>query len=91
MMTRPFLPAKAQEIEGALQQNLQALFEAFMDLLAALIFVLIAGFSLIHALFRILFAVTGLVLWVIALLITALYGLRALVVSRSTSSLHKVR
>jgi 4-hydroxybenzoate polyprenyltransferase len=89
MMTRPFLPADTQAIESALQQNLKTLGEAFLDLLAALILVLIVVFSLVHAFLRIVFAVLGLLLWVGALLITFLYWLRAWSVARSTSSLHK--
>ena len=91
MMTRPFLPANMQAIESALQQNLRSLGEAFLDLLAALILVVIVAFSLAHALARIVFAVVGLLLWVGALAITALYWLRAWSVARSSSSLHKGR
>jgi 4-hydroxybenzoate polyprenyltransferase len=90
MMTRS-LPATEQEIEGALQQNLRTLGEAFLDLLAALILVVIVAVSLTHALLRIVFAVLGLLLWTGALIITALYWLRAWSVSRSSSSLHKGR
>ncbi len=88
MTTRP-LPATAQEIERALQQNLQSLVEALLDLLAALLLVVIVVLSLAHALVRIAFAGLGLLLWAGALAITALYWLRAWSVSRSTSSLHK--
>ncbi len=90
MTTRP-LPATEQEIERALQQNLQSLGEALLDLLAALILVVIVVVSLAHALVRIAFAVLGLLLWVGALAIMALYWLRAWAVSRSASSLHKGR
>lgn len=91
MMTTRQLPAVEQEIESALQQNLQSLGEAFLDLLAALILVVICVCSLAHALARIVFAVAGLLLWVGALAITALYWLRAWSVARSSSSLHKGR
>src|SRR5689334_21389185 len=91
MMTRPFLPADVQAIESALQQNLQTLGEALLDLLAALILVVIVVFSLTHALCRIVFAVLGLLLWTGALAITALYWLRAWLVAHSSSSLHKGR
>lgn len=88
MTTRP-LPASMQDIDSALQQNLRTLGEAFLDLLAALILVVIVVLSLAHALLRIAFAVLGLLLWVAALAITALSWLRAWAVARSSSSIHR--
>lgn len=85
------LPAGTQEIERALQQNLRTLGEAFLDLLAALILLLMVAFSLVHALLRIAFAILGLLLWVGALAITFLSWLRGWLVSHSMSSLHKGR
>lgn len=77
------------DIDAALQANLTALREALFDLLAALILVFISVFSLLHASLRILFAVLGLLLWSVALLITFLYWLRAWSVSRSSSTFHR--
>lgn len=88
-MTTRQLPAKAQEIDQALQQNLQSLGEAFADLLAALFLVMICVCSLVHASLRIAFAVVGLLLWVIALLLTVLYWLRAWSVRRSVATTHR--
>lgn len=79
------------EIDTALSSNLAALKDAFLDLLAALILCLVAGFSLVHAVLRIAFAFLGLLLWSFALLIVGLYRLRAWAVSRSSSSLHSER
>jgi hypothetical protein len=78
-------------IDTALASNLAALKDAFLDLLAALILALVAGFSLIHAVIRIAFSFLGLMLWTFALLIVGLYWLRAWAVSRSSSSLHTER
>lgn len=83
------LPAQEQEIDQALQQNLRSLGEALADLLAALLLVLICVCSLVHALLRLTFAVCGLLLWVMALLLTALYWLRAWSVSRSVVTAHR--
>jgi len=79
------------EIDTALASNLAALKDAFLDLLAALVLCLVAGFSLVHAVLRIAFAFLGLLLWVFALLIVGLYWLRAWLASRSSSSLHTER
>jgi hypothetical protein len=80
-----------QEITAALDANLVTLHDGFFDLLAALILVVTALFSCIHAIVRIVFALLGLLMWALALLITWLYWLRAWAVSRSTSSLHGER
>jgi hypothetical protein len=77
-----------QEITAALNTNLATLRDGFFDLLAALILVLTALFSCVHAILRMLFAFLGLLLWSLALLITFLYWLRAWAVSRSSSTLH---
>ncbi len=77
------------EIDSALHANLNTLKEGFFDLLAALVLLVIGAFSVIHAVLRMAFALLGLVLWAVALLIMALYWLRAWAVSRSSSSLHK--
>jgi hypothetical protein len=77
-----------QEITAALGTNLATLRDGLFDLLAALILVLTALFSCLHAVVRIVFAGLGLLLWSLALLITFLYWLRAWVVSRSASTLH---
>ena len=89
MMTTRRLPAYEQEIDEALQQNLRSLGEAFADLLAALLLVLICACSLVHAALRIVFAVAGLLLWVVALLLTLLYWLRAWSVRRSSVTTHR--
>lgn len=77
------------EIDAALQQNLTSLKEAFFDLLAALTLLLISLFSLLHAVLRLAFAMLGLLLWAVALLVTFLYWLRAWAVSRSHDTLHR--
>ena len=76
------------EIDAALYSNLAALRDGFFDVLAALILVVTALFSLVHAVVRIVFAFLGLVLWALALLIMFLYWLRSWAVSRSASTLH---
>lgn len=86
LVTKPLI---LEEIDAALQTNLASLKEACCDLLAAFVLVLIAGLSLLHAFLRLIFAMTGLLLWVVALLITFLYWLRAWSVARSSSSLHR--
>jgi hypothetical protein len=78
-----------QEIDAALQANLTALREAFCDLLAALIMIIISLLSFLHAVLRVVFATLGLLLWTIALVITLLYGARSWAVSQSTSTLHR--
>jgi hypothetical protein len=45
-----------QEIDAALQANLTALREAFCDLLAALIMIIISLLSFLHAVLRVVFA-----------------------------------
>lgn len=77
-----------QEIDTALNANLATLRDGFFDLLAALILVMTALFSCVHAIVRMVFAALGLFMWALALLITFLYWLRAWAVSRSASSLH---
>lgn len=84
-------PLMLKEIDAALHSNLASLKEACCDLLAAFVLVLIAICSLVHAVLRFAFAVLGLFLWVVALLITFLEGIRAWSVSRSASSLHHRR
>jgi hypothetical protein len=85
------LQAQIAGIDTALASNLAALKDAFLDLLAALVLCLVAGFSLVHAIIRIVFAFLGLLLWVFALLIVGLYWLRAWLASQSSSSLHTER
>jgi hypothetical protein len=77
-----------QEIHAALDMNLATLRDGFFDLLAALVLMLTALFSCLHAVVRMLFALLGLFMWALALLITFLYWLRAWAISRSASSLH---
>ncbi len=77
-----------QEIDMALQTNLIALRDALLDVLAALILIVTSLFSLLHAVLRVVFALLGLFLWAIALLITFLFWLRAWSVSRSSNTLH---
>jgi hypothetical protein len=72
-------------IDTALASNLAALKDAFLDLLAALVLCLVAGFSVIHALIRVVYAFLGLLLWVFALLLTGLYWLRAWLASHKSS------
>ena len=79
---------RIEEIDAALHANLSALKDAFLDLLAAVVLCIIACCSLLHAVLRIAFAVLGLLLWALALLITFLYWLRSWAVSRSASTLH---
>jgi hypothetical protein len=79
------------EIDSALHSNLDALKEAFFDLLAALVLFLIAICSIVHAVLRMVFAGLGLLLWSLALLIVFLYWLRAWAVGRSSSSVHTER
>lgn len=79
------------EIDGALHANLAALKEGFFDLLAALVLLFIAVFSILHAVLRMVFAGLGLLLWSLALLIVFLYWLRAWAVARSSSSVHTER
>ncbi len=79
------------EIDSALHFNLAALKEGFFDLLAALVLFLIAICSIAHAVLRMVFAVLGLLLWTLALLIVFLYWLRAWAVGRSSSSVHTER
>jgi hypothetical protein len=79
------------EIDTALHANLTALIDSFRDLGAALVLCLVAGFSLVHAVLRIVFAALGFLLWALALLIIFLYWLRAWTVKNSSSSLHLER
>lgn len=78
-----------QKLDQALASNLVALKEALFDLLAGLILVLAAVVSVLHSLFRVLFAFVGLALWVLALVTIGLYALRAWAVARSGSSIHR--
>ncbi len=75
-----------QEIDASLTVHLETLRDGFFDLLAALILLVTAVVSCVHALFRLLYAFVGLALWSLALLITFLYWARAWAVSRSSSS-----
>jgi hypothetical protein len=77
------------EIDSALHANLNTLKEGFFDLLAALILLVVASLSIVHAVLRMAFAFLGLLLWAVALLIMGLYALRAWAVAQSSSSLHK--
>jgi hypothetical protein len=77
-----------KEVDRALEENLRALKEALLDMLAGLALVLIALVSLLHSVVRVVFAGLGLVLWALALLNVGLHGLRGWIVSRSASSLH---
>src|ERR1700730_15286106 len=87
----PMLATKLleQEIDMTLQANLVALKEAFCDLLAALILIIVSLFSFLHAVLRVVFALLALLLWAIALLVTFLFWLRAWAVSRSSSTIHR--
>lgn len=78
-----------QKIDNSLWSNLGGLLDAVLDLLAALVLFLISVLCLLHAGLRIAFGVLGLLLWVVALLVTGLYWLRSWAVSRSSSSLHR--
>jgi hypothetical protein len=78
-------------INSALDTHVAALRDGLLDVLAALVLLLVALCSLVHALIRVVSAGLGLLLWVVALLITFLYWLRAWAVARSTSSLHQFR
>lgn len=89
MLTTLLLSPTEKEIDAALKTNGAALKESLLDLLAAVILSVIAVVSLVHAGFRLVYAVLGLVLWSLALLVTFLYWLRSLAVSSSSSSLHK--
>ncbi len=80
-----------QEISEALQANLATLRDSWFDLLAALLLVVIALCSCVHALVRVLFGLCGLVLWSLALLITWLYWLRSWAVAHSANSVHTTR
>ena len=82
------LTPQEQQIDQALQQNLTALKDSVSDLLAAVILLVIAFFSILHGVLRVVFAGLGLLLWALALLNVWLYSLRAWAVSRSSSSLH---
>ena len=88
-MMQPLLTPLEQQINSALHANLAALKDGFFDFLAALIPCVIAAVSLVHAGLRIAFAVLGLLLWSLALLVTFLYWLRSLAAARSSSSLHR--
>lgn len=89
MTNYPLTTPLEQEIEAALLFHLKSLRDGFLDLLAALILAVIALVSVGHAILRIAFALAGLLLWSVALLILLLYGLRSLAVSRSSSSIHR--
>lgn len=89
MQTTLLLSPTEKEIDAALKTNGAALIESLLDLLAAVILCVIAAVSLVHAGLRFVFAVLGLLLWSLALLITFLYWLRSVVVARSASSIHK--
>ena len=82
---------RSYEIDVALEQNLTSLKEGLLDLLASLILCMIALCSVVHAVFRLVFAFLGLLLWSLALVVTFLYWLRSWAVSRSSSSLHTGR
>jgi hypothetical protein len=82
------LQATNQEIDSALHANLGALKEGSFDLLATLVLLVISLCSCLHAVFRMAFAVLGLVLWALALPIVFLYWLRSWAVARSSSTLH---
>jgi hypothetical protein len=76
------------EIDAALSSHLATLRGGLFDLLAAVILVITALVSCLHAVVRIAYAFLGLVMWSLALFITFLYWLRAWAVSRSSSTLH---
>jgi hypothetical protein len=65
------------EIDSTLHANLDTLIEGFFDFVAALVLLIIALCSCLHTVLRIMFAVLGLVLWALALLIVFLYWLRS--------------
>jgi protein-S-isoprenylcysteine O-methyltransferase Ste14 len=80
------------QIDAALAGHLATLHDAFFDLLAALITLLIFAVSLTHAVIRMMYAVVGIVLWTLALWMTLLQMLQKKVVARShTSSFREVR
>ena len=78
-----------QEINSALQSNLLAMKEAFLDLLAGVILCLTGLFSVFHAVVRLIWAGLGLLLWALALFLTFLQWLQAWVVARSSSTVHR--
>jgi hypothetical protein len=78
---------REQEIDSALWSNLAALKASFFDLLAALILCVIAAVSLAHAIVRVTFAVLGLLIWSLALLVVFLYWLRDCALARSSNPL----
>jgi hypothetical protein len=88
-MIKPVLTPLEQQIDTALWSNLGALKEGFLDFLAGLLLCIIALVSVLHAVIRMLFAGLGLLLWSLALSLTFLYWLRAWVVSRSSTTVHR--
>jgi hypothetical protein len=88
MITKPLFPTD-QEIDAALRANFTSFVEAWCDLLAALILLLISLFSILHAVLRMVFAVVGLFMWAVALFVKFLYWLQSWAVARSSSTLHR--
>lgn len=84
------LTPQEQAIDNALHSNLTTLKEGFLDFLAGLLLCIIALVSVLHAVIRMVFAGLGLLLWALALLITFLYWLRAWIVSRSATTVHRL-
>ena len=74
------------QIDAALMAHLSTLHDAFFDLLAALITLLIFVTSLTHAIIRMAYALVGIVLWTLALWMTLLQVLQKKVVARSHTS-----
>ncbi len=83
------LTPQEQAIDNALHTNLITLKEGFLDFLAGVLLCIIALVSVLHAVIRMLFAGLGLLLWSLALFLTFLYWLRAWVVSRSSTTIHR--
>jgi len=85
------LSSQERQIEEALEVNLQAMKEAFVDLLAGLVLVVIVVVSLLHSVVRLVFVGLGLVLWALALLHVILSALRSWFVAQSIHSIHQFK
>lgn len=75
-----------RQIDAALAGHLATLHDAFFDLLAAVITLLLFVTTLTHSIIRMLYAVVGIVIWSLALWITVLQALQGKIVARSHTS-----
>ena len=74
------------EIEAAMAAHIATLRDAFYDLLSALLTVILGIVSIAHALIRMTYALTGMIVWMLGVWIVAIQALRAKTIARSSTS-----